>query len=44
LLDRLRADPVVGGMLTDIEDEVVAGTTTPAAGARRLLDQFGRLS
>jgi LAO/AO transport system kinase len=42
LLERLRSDADVQRLLGEVENGVVAGTTTPAAGARRLLDHFGR--
>jgi LAO/AO transport system kinase len=40
LLDRFRADAAVTALVDDIEADVTAGRTTPAAGARRLLDAF----
>ncbi|NKB56050.1 MAG: methylmalonyl Co-A mutase-associated GTPase MeaB [Alphaproteobacteria bacterium] len=40
LLDRLRGHPDVRAILTTLEDQVVAGKTTPAAAARRILKAF----
>lgn len=41
LLDRFRQDPAVTAMLGGIEAEVAAGSVTPTAAARSLLDRFG---
>ncbi len=40
LLERLKAHPDVGSMLSDLEAQVMTGTTTPAAAARRVLKAF----
>jgi LAO/AO transport system kinase len=40
LLERLKAHPEVRAMLTGLEAQVVQGTTTPAAAARRVLNAF----
>lgn len=40
LLDRLKAHPDVQAILTDEENRVVTGATTPAAAARRVLRAF----
>jgi len=40
LLDRLRDDPAVAQRLGPLEAEVAAGTVTPTAAARELLDRF----
>ena len=40
LVDRLRSDPDVQRLLSDIERDVVAGTITPSAGARHVLSHF----
>jgi LAO/AO transport system kinase len=37
LLDRFRSDPAVAQRLSVVEDEVIAGSRTPAAAARALL-------
>jgi LAO/AO transport system kinase len=42
LLDRFRSAPAVARRLAAIEEEVTAGTHTPAAAARRLLGAFLR--
>ena len=41
LLDSLRADPAVLGLLMAAEAEVLDGLTTPSAAAERLLEAFG---
>jgi LAO/AO transport system kinase len=41
LLDRLRDDPSVAARVAPLEAEVAAGTRTPTAAARELLDRFG---
>jgi LAO/AO transport system kinase len=41
LLDGFRRDPRVHRLLPQLEAEVAAGTTSPTAAARRLLDAFG---
>ena len=41
LLDSLRADPAVLGLLMAAEAEVIDGLTTPSAAAERLLEAFG---
>jgi len=41
LLDSLRADPAVLGLLEAAEAEVIDGLTTPSAAAERLLEAFG---
>lgn len=41
LLDSLRADPAVLGLLEAAEAEVLDGLTTPSAAAERLLEAFG---
>jgi LAO/AO transport system kinase len=40
LLDRFRATPAVAARFSEIEQEVAAGTRTPAAAARLLLEMF----
>ena len=40
LLERLKAHPDVRSVLSGLEDQVVHGTTTPAAAARRVLQAF----
>jgi LAO/AO transport system kinase len=40
LLDELRTDPAVAELAPALEDEVTAGTLSPAAAATRLLDAF----
>jgi len=40
LLDRLRAHPDVRAILSDLETQVVKGTSTPAAASRRMLKAF----
>ena len=40
LLERLKAHPDVGSILSDLEAQVMTGTTTPAAAARRVLKAF----
>lgn len=40
LLERLKAHRDVRSMLEDLEEQVVTGTTTPAAAARRVLQAF----
>ena len=40
LLERLKAHPEVQSVLSGLEDQVVQGTTTPAAAARRVLQAF----
>jgi LAO/AO transport system kinase len=42
LLDGFRGDHRVQALLTTLEAEVAAGTTSPTAAARRLLEAFGR--
>jgi LAO/AO transport system kinase len=37
LLERFRADPVIAAQLTELEQEVMAGTLAPTAAAQRLL-------
>ena len=38
LLDELRADPAVQRLLTDVEQDVIAGTITPSTAARKLAE------
>lgn len=42
LLDALRADAAVAGLVATLEREVVAGTTSPTAAAQRILAAFRR--
>ena len=41
LLGAFRADPQVQALLPQVEADVAAGTVSPTAAARRLLDAFG---
>ncbi|MFJ8578332.1 methylmalonyl Co-A mutase-associated GTPase MeaB [Micromonospora sp. NPDC093277] len=41
LLDRLRTHPAVRALAPDVEQQVLAGTLTPALAAERLLASFG---
>jgi LAO/AO transport system kinase len=40
LIDQLRADPEVQRLLTDVEQDVIAGTITPSTAARAVLASF----
>ena len=42
LLDRFSADPVVAGLVPQLEADVAAGRMAPTRAARRLLDAFGK--
>lgn len=42
LIERFRTDDRVQALLPSVEHEVAAGTTSPTAAARRLLDAFNR--
>jgi LAO/AO transport system kinase len=40
LLDELRTDPAVADLAPGLEEDVTAGTASPAAAAARLLQAF----